>query len=111
MKSLYRLGDESQRRSPSGRSSQGTSRTRLLRMAFHWDKLSPAEFQQLQDLAAYSTRKLQDVLTEFCGSNTTASGVPKYHPDGIALFPVTMSGDPGNAPASTATGFILRSGI
>ncbi|XP_046819287.1 diacylglycerol kinase 1 isoform X2 [Vespa crabro] len=51
-------------------------------MAFHWDKLSPAEFQQLQDLAAYSTRKLQDVLTEFCGSNTTASGVPKYHPDG-----------------------------
>ncbi|XP_011265735.1 diacylglycerol kinase 1 isoform X2 [Camponotus floridanus] len=51
-------------------------------MAFHWDKLSPAEFQQLQDLAAYSTRKLQDVLTEFCGSNTTPSGVPKYHPDG-----------------------------
>ncbi|EZA56115.1 Diacylglycerol kinase beta, partial [Ooceraea biroi] len=29
-----------------------------------------------------STRKLQDVLTEFCGSNTTPSGVPKYHPDG-----------------------------
>ncbi|XP_072752941.1 diacylglycerol kinase 1 isoform X3 [Anoplolepis gracilipes] len=51
-------------------------------MTFHWDKLSPAEFQQLQDLAAYSTRKLQDVLTEFCGSNTTPSGVPKYHPDG-----------------------------
>ncbi|XP_061943249.1 diacylglycerol kinase 1 isoform X3 [Apis cerana] len=51
-------------------------------MAFHWDKLSPAEFQQLQDLAAYSTRKLQDVLTEFCGSNTTPSGAPKYHPDG-----------------------------
>ncbi|XP_011632174.1 diacylglycerol kinase 1 isoform X1 [Pogonomyrmex barbatus] len=51
-------------------------------MAFHWDKLSPAEFQQLQDLAAYSTRKLQDVLAEFCGSNTTPSGVPKYHPDG-----------------------------
>ncbi|XP_018354385.1 PREDICTED: diacylglycerol kinase 1 isoform X2 [Trachymyrmex septentrionalis] len=51
-------------------------------MTFHWDKLSPAEFQQLQDLAAYSTRKLQDVLAEFCGSNTTPSGVPKYHPDG-----------------------------
>ncbi|XP_077282356.1 diacyl glycerol kinase 1 isoform X2 [Temnothorax americanus] len=51
-------------------------------MAFHWDKLSPAEFQQLQDLAAYSTRKLQDVLTEFCGSATTPGGVPKYHPDG-----------------------------
>ncbi|KYN26750.1 Diacylglycerol kinase 1, partial [Trachymyrmex cornetzi] len=29
-----------------------------------------------------STRKLQDVLAEFCGSNTTPSGVPKYHPDG-----------------------------
>ncbi|XP_024877089.1 diacylglycerol kinase 1-like [Temnothorax curvispinosus] len=53
-------------------------------MAFHWDKLSPAEFQQLQDLAAYSTRKLQDVLTEFCGSATTPGGVPKYHPDGNA---------------------------
>ncbi|XP_050584476.1 diacylglycerol kinase 1 isoform X2 [Bombus affinis] len=51
-------------------------------MAFHWDKLSPAEFQQLQDLAVYSARKLQDVLTEFCGSNTTPSGAPKYHPDG-----------------------------
>ncbi|XP_025161413.1 diacylglycerol kinase 1 isoform X2 [Harpegnathos saltator] len=51
-------------------------------MAFHWDKLSPAEFQQLQDFAAYSTRKLQDVLAEFCGSNTTPAGVPKYHPDG-----------------------------
>ncbi|XP_020286623.1 diacylglycerol kinase 1 isoform X2 [Pseudomyrmex gracilis] len=51
-------------------------------MAFHWDKLSPGEFQQLQDLAAYSTRKLQDVLAEFCGSNTTPSGVPKYQPDG-----------------------------
>uniref|UniRef100_A0A0C9RAV7 Dgk_1 protein n=1 Tax=Fopius arisanus TaxID=64838 RepID=A0A0C9RAV7_9HYME len=52
------------------------------RMTLHWDKLSPAEFQQLQDLAAYSTRKLEDVLTEFCGSNTTPGGLPKYHPDG-----------------------------
>ncbi|XP_043499714.1 diacylglycerol kinase 1 isoform X2 [Polistes fuscatus] len=51
-------------------------------MAFQWDKLSPAEFQQLQDLAAYSTKKLQDVLTEFCGNTTTPTGVPKYHPDG-----------------------------
>lgn len=32
-----------------------------------------------------STRKLQDVLTEFCGSNTTPSGAPKYHPDGVSL--------------------------
>ncbi|KYM88671.1 hypothetical protein ALC53_03156 [Atta colombica] len=33
---------------------------------------------------SYSTRKLQDVLAEFCGSNTTPSGVPKYHPDGVS---------------------------
>ncbi|XP_012274153.1 diacylglycerol kinase 1 isoform X1 [Orussus abietinus] len=50
-------------------------------MSLHWDKLSPAEFQQLQDLAAYSTRKLQDVLAEFCAA-TTPGGVPKYQPDG-----------------------------
>ncbi|KAI4473210.1 hypothetical protein M0802_016255 [Mischocyttarus mexicanus] len=55
-------------------------------MAFHWDKLSPAEFQQLQDLAAYSSKKLQDVLTEFCGNTTTPTGVPKYHPDGVSLY-------------------------
>ncbi|XP_031786826.1 diacylglycerol kinase 1 isoform X5 [Nasonia vitripennis] len=50
-------------------------------MALQWDKLSPAEFQQLQDLAAYSSRKLQDVLLEFCAASTPG-GVPKYHPDG-----------------------------
>ncbi|XP_044020494.1 diacylglycerol kinase 1 isoform X2 [Aphidius gifuensis] len=51
-------------------------------MALHWDKLSPAEFQQLQDLAAYSTKKLEDVLSEFCSNTITPSGLPKYHPDG-----------------------------
>jgi len=30
-----------------------------------------------------STRKLHEVLSEFCGSNTTSSGA-KYHPDGVS---------------------------
>ncbi|XP_046410513.1 diacylglycerol kinase 1 isoform X2 [Neodiprion fabricii] len=55
-------------------------------MTLQWDKLSPAEFQQLQDLAAYSPRKLQDVLATFCGSTTTPGGVQKYHPDGVRNF-------------------------
>ncbi|XP_067630156.1 diacylglycerol kinase 1 isoform X3 [Eurosta solidaginis] len=43
-----------------------------------WDKLSPREFQQLQELASYSTRKLQDVLREFCAPHAS----PKFNPDG-----------------------------
>ncbi|XP_038217836.1 diacylglycerol kinase 1 [Zerene cesonia] len=42
---------------------------------FQWDKLSPAEFQQLQELTSYSNRKLQDVLNELCE-------VRKQNPDG-----------------------------
>ncbi|XP_037895559.1 diacylglycerol kinase 1 isoform X2 [Glossina fuscipes] len=43
-----------------------------------WDKLSPREFLQLQELTSYSTRKLQDVLQEFCSPHA----LPKFNPDG-----------------------------
>ncbi|XP_075169192.1 diacyl glycerol kinase 1 isoform X2 [Haematobia irritans] len=46
--------------------------------ALKWDKLSPREFLQLQELASYSTRKLQDVLQEFCSPHAS----PKFNPDG-----------------------------
>uniref|UniRef100_A0A1I8NTS4 Diacylglycerol kinase n=1 Tax=Stomoxys calcitrans TaxID=35570 RepID=A0A1I8NTS4_STOCA len=46
--------------------------------AHKWDKLSPREFLQLQELASYSTRKLQDVLQEFCSPHAS----PKFNPDG-----------------------------
>ncbi|EDW74532.1 uncharacterized protein Dwil_GK21353 [Drosophila willistoni] len=49
-----------------------------------WDKLSPREFLQLQELASYSTRKLQDVLKEFC--SPTATATPKCIPDGDIDF-------------------------
>ncbi|KAH8291072.1 hypothetical protein KR054_008232 [Drosophila jambulina] len=49
-----------------------------------WDKLSPREFLQLQELASYSTRKLQDVLREFC--SPSASATPKCIPDGDIDF-------------------------
>ncbi|XP_055687739.1 diacylglycerol kinase 1 isoform X3 [Lutzomyia longipalpis] len=43
-----------------------------------WDKLSPSEFQQLQELASYSTRKLQDTLSEF----TSVEATNRFLPDG-----------------------------
>ncbi|XP_021697555.1 diacylglycerol kinase 1 isoform X2 [Aedes aegypti] len=45
-----------------------------------WEKLSPSEFQQLQDLASYSTKKLQNVLQEFCSPTTPSAS--RFHPDG-----------------------------
>ncbi|XP_062709289.1 diacylglycerol kinase 1 isoform X3 [Aedes albopictus] len=45
-----------------------------------WEKLSPSEFQQLQDLASYSTKKLQNVLQDFCSPTTPSAS--RFHPDG-----------------------------
>ncbi|KZS03927.1 putative Diacylglycerol kinase 1 [Daphnia magna] len=49
-----------------------------LQSAYRWEKLSPAEFEQLQDLAAYSSKKLSDVLVEFSGTGPLS----KFQPDG-----------------------------
>ncbi|XP_076069534.1 diacyl glycerol kinase 1 [Oratosquilla oratoria] len=47
-------------------------------MTLRWEKLSPTEFQQLQDFTSYSNTKLKDMIKEFSGSGP----LRKYNPDG-----------------------------
>uniref|UniRef100_A0A182K774 DAG_kinase_N domain-containing protein n=1 Tax=Anopheles christyi TaxID=43041 RepID=A0A182K774_9DIPT len=60
-----------------------------------WEKLSPSEFQQLQDLASYSTKKLQNVLQEFCSPATPSAS--RFHPDGVLGCVQSLSIMPGDA--------------
>ena len=48
-------------------------------MQFVWEKLSPAEFQRLQEYQSYSGRTVKDVLKEFEGDGK--SGLSKFNPD------------------------------
>ncbi|XP_046451237.1 diacylglycerol kinase beta-like isoform X2 [Daphnia pulex] len=61
-----------------GASSAALLDQAALQSAYRWEKLSPAEFEQLQDLAAYSSKKLSDVLAEFSGTGPLS----KFQPDG-----------------------------
>uniref|UniRef100_A0A182WI76 DAG_kinase_N domain-containing protein n=1 Tax=Anopheles minimus TaxID=112268 RepID=A0A182WI76_9DIPT len=67
-----------------------------------WEKLSPSEFQQLQDLASYSTKKLQNVLQEFCSPATPSAS--RFHPDGMEVMGSTWQMvRPVPSPASSGT--------